>query len=72
MNVKDIYVKRLELDGNTLANEAKEIENAFKAELDTNLDEAKKTEKIIKKQSQAAHCTDTSVDAVHDWLSGKE
>ena len=34
--------------------------------------EAKKTEKIIKKQSQAANCTDTSVDAVHDWLSGKE
>lgn len=44
-NVKDIYVKRLELDGNELAKEAKDIETAFKAELDTNLDEAKKTEK---------------------------
>lgn len=44
-NVKDIYVRRLELDRNELANEAKEIEATFKAELDTNLDEAKKTDK---------------------------
>lgn len=44
-NVKDIYVKRLGLEGSELAGEAKEIETAFKAELDINLDEAKKTEK---------------------------
>ncbi len=44
-NVKDVYVKRLELDGSDLAAEAKDIEAAFKAELDTNLDEAKKVEK---------------------------
>jgi 2-oxoglutarate dehydrogenase E1 component len=44
-NVKDIYVRRLELDGNTVANEAKDIEATFKSELDVNLDEAKKTEK---------------------------
>lgn len=44
-NPKDIYVKRLQLDGNSLADEAKSIETTFKAELDTNLDEAKKTEK---------------------------
>lgn len=44
-NVKDIYVKRLQSDGNALANEAKEIETTFKSELDVNLDEAKKTEK---------------------------
>lgn len=44
-NVKDIYVKRLGLDGSELATEAKEIETAFKAELDANLDEAKKVEK---------------------------
>lgn len=44
-NPKDIYVKRLQLDGNSLADEAKSIETAFKTELDTNLDEAKKTEK---------------------------
>lgn len=44
-NVKDIYVKRLGLDGSELATEAKDIETAFKAELDANLDEAKKVEK---------------------------
>ena len=44
-NVKDIYVKRLGLEGSELAGEAKEIETAFKAELDVNLDEARKTEK---------------------------
>lgn len=44
-NVKEIYVKRLGLEGSELATEAKEIETAFKAELDANLDEAKKTEK---------------------------
>ena len=45
-NVKDIYVKRLALDGSELANEAKEIENTFKTELDSNLDEAKKAETV--------------------------
>ncbi len=44
-NPKDIYVEKLKADGSELANEAKDIEAAFKAELDTNLDEAKKTEK---------------------------
>jgi len=44
-NPKDIYVKKLQADGNALADEAKEIEQKFKAELDANLDEAKKTEK---------------------------
>jgi 2-oxoglutarate dehydrogenase E1 component len=44
-NPKDIYVEKLKADGSDLANEAKDIETAFKAELDTNLDEAKKTEK---------------------------
>ncbi|HXU28129.1 MAG TPA: 2-oxoglutarate dehydrogenase E1 component [Bacteroidia bacterium] len=44
-NPKDIYVKKLQDDGNPLAEEAKEIEQKFKAELDINLDEAKKTEK---------------------------
>ena len=44
-NPKDIYVKKLQDDGNPLAEEAKEIEQKFKAELDVNLDEAKKTEK---------------------------
>ncbi len=43
-NPKDIYVRRLELDGSDLAAEAKSIEAAFKAELEENLDEAKKTE----------------------------
>ncbi|MEI8136447.1 MAG: 2-oxoglutarate dehydrogenase E1 component [Bacteroidota bacterium] len=44
-NPKDIYVEKLKAEGSELANEAKDIEAAFKAELDTNLDEAKKTEK---------------------------
>lgn len=44
-NPKDIYVKKLAAENSELANEAKAIETAFKAELDTNLDEAKKTEK---------------------------
>jgi 2-oxoglutarate dehydrogenase E1 component len=44
-NPKDIYVKKLTDENSPLAAEAKAIENAFKAELDTNLDEAKKTEK---------------------------
>jgi len=44
-NPKDIYVKKLAAEGSELANQAKDIENAFKAELDTNLDEAKKTDK---------------------------
>ncbi|MDP2385226.1 MAG: 2-oxoglutarate dehydrogenase E1 component [Bacteroidota bacterium] len=44
-NPKDIYVKKLQDEGSELAAEAKEIETAFKAQLDTNLDEAKKTEK---------------------------
>lgn len=44
-NPKDIYVKKLTAENSDLANEAKTIETAFKAELDVNLDEAKKTEK---------------------------
>lgn len=44
-NPKEIYVKKLTAEGSELANEAKEIETAFKAELDSNLDEAKKTDK---------------------------
>ncbi len=44
-NPKEIYVKKLAAEGSELANEAKEIENQFKAELDSNLDEAKKTDK---------------------------
>ncbi|HEY1039928.1 MAG TPA: 2-oxoglutarate dehydrogenase E1 component [Bacteroidia bacterium] len=44
-NPKEIYVKKLQDEGSELATEAKEIETAFKAELDANLDEAKKTEK---------------------------
>ena len=44
-NPKDLYVRRLEFEKSPLAEEAKEIENAFKAELEANLDEAKKTEK---------------------------
>ncbi|MBA3664398.1 MAG: 2-oxoglutarate dehydrogenase E1 component [Bacteroidetes bacterium] len=44
-NPKDIYVKKLEKEQPDLAAEAKEIENTFKAELDSNLDEAKKTDK---------------------------
>lgn len=44
-NPKDIYVEKLKSESPELANEAKAIETAFKAELDANLDEAKKTEK---------------------------
>jgi len=44
-NPKDIYVKKLEAENSPLATEAKAIENSFKSELDTNLDEAKKMEK---------------------------
>jgi 2-oxoglutarate dehydrogenase E1 component len=44
-NPKDIYVKKLQDEGSELAEEAKEIEKKFKAELDVNLDEAKKVEK---------------------------
>ena len=44
-NPKDLYVRELEFQKSPLADEAKEIENAFKAELEVNLDEAKKTEK---------------------------
>jgi len=44
-NPKDIYVKKLTDENSPLVAEAKAIESAFKAELDTNLDEAKKTEK---------------------------
>ena len=44
-NPKDIYVKKLQDEGSELATEAKEIEQKFKAELDVNLDEAKKVEK---------------------------
>ncbi len=44
-NPKDIYVKKLQDEGSELAEEAKEIEKNFKAQLDINLDEAKKIEK---------------------------
>ena len=44
-NSKEIYVKKLAAEGSALADEAKEIEAAFKSELDNNLDEAKKTDK---------------------------
>ena len=44
-NPKDIYVKKLTDENSPLVAEAKAIESAFKAELDSNLDEAKKTEK---------------------------
>jgi 2-oxoglutarate dehydrogenase E1 component len=44
-NSKDIYVEKLKAENSPLAAEAKEIETTFKAELDSNLDEAKKTEK---------------------------
>lgn len=44
-NPKDIYVKKLASENSDLATEAKAIETSFKAELDSNLDEAKKTEK---------------------------
>jgi len=45
-NPKDIYVTRLQAEGNALADEAKAIETAFKAELEENLDQAKKTENV--------------------------
>lgn len=75
-NPKDIYVKKLQEEGSELAAEAKEIETAFKAQLDTNLDEAKKTEKAkvtsflegnwkgVKKATEADFdvSPDTSVD----------
>jgi len=44
-NPKDLYVRRLEFEKSPLTDEAKEMEKAFKAELEANLDEAKKTEK---------------------------
>src|ERR1700751_1497866 len=44
-NPKEIYVKKLIAENSPLADEAKQIENNFKAELDSNLDEAKKVEK---------------------------
>ncbi|MHB8261300.1 MAG: 2-oxoglutarate dehydrogenase E1 component [Bacteroidia bacterium] len=44
-NPKEIYVKKITDEGNELAAEAKEIEKNFKAELDTNLEEAKKVDK---------------------------
>jgi len=44
-NPKEIYVEKLKTENSELVNEAKAIETAFKAELDVNLDEAKKTEK---------------------------
>lgn len=44
-NPKDLYVNKLKEENSPLAAEAKEIESAFKAQLDANLDEAKKTEK---------------------------
>lgn len=34
--------------------------------------EAKKTERIIKQQADVAHDTDTSIDAVHAWMSDKK
>lgn len=42
-NVKDIYTKKLAESGSPLAEKSKEIEKEFKAQLDSNLDEAKKT-----------------------------
>ncbi len=44
-NVREIYVKKLVAEGSELGTEAKDIEASFKAELDSNLDEAKKTDK---------------------------
>ncbi|MFL5751884.1 MAG: 2-oxoglutarate dehydrogenase E1 component [Bacteroidia bacterium] len=44
-NPKEIYFKKLEAENSPLFAEAAEIETAFKAELDSNLDEARKTEK---------------------------
>jgi len=45
LNPKDIYVNKLKIEEPELGIAAKEIETNFKAELDTNLDAAKKTEK---------------------------
>lgn len=45
-NPKDIYVKKLAAEGNALAEESKAIESAFKAELEENLDAAKKAENV--------------------------
>lgn len=45
-NPKDLYVKKLAADGNALADESKAIETTFKAELEENLDQAKKTENV--------------------------
>lgn len=73
---KEIYVKKLEAEGNPLALEAKEIESAFKNELDNNLDEARKTEKAkvtsflegkwvgisMPQKSDWNHSPDTSVE----------
>jgi len=44
-NPREIYVKKLAAENSPLAAEAKQIENVFKSELDSNLDEAKKIEK---------------------------
>jgi galactose-1-phosphate uridylyltransferase (family 1) len=45
-NAKDIYVEKLKSENSELASEAKQIEVAFKSELDSNLDEAKKAETV--------------------------
>lgn len=45
-NPKDLYVKKLAADGNSLADESKAIESAFKTELEENLDQAKKAENV--------------------------
>jgi 2-oxoglutarate dehydrogenase E1 component len=45
-NAKDIYVEKLKSENSELASEAKQIEVAFKTELDSNLDEAKKAETV--------------------------
>ncbi len=44
-NPKQIYVKKLEAENSEFIAEAKTIETEFKAELDTNLEEAKKVDK---------------------------
>ncbi|MBS1647686.1 MAG: 2-oxoglutarate dehydrogenase E1 component [Bacteroidetes bacterium] len=75
-NPKDLYVRRLEFEKSPLAAEAKDIEKAFKAELEANLDAAKKTDKAkitsflegnwtgVKKADDAAFETspNTSID----------
>lgn len=45
-NPKDLYVQKLAAESNALADESKAIETAFKAELEENLDQAKKTENV--------------------------